>query len=51
VQQAGSIYVRWITAGRTLDHPTISDIPADQIPADLQTTVNALKSMAVDRNY
>ncbi|MCJ1478391.1 hypothetical protein MMC13_007071 [Lambiella insularis] len=43
------IYVRWITAGRALDHTTLDSIPPDGAPLHSSTTIRELRELAFNR--
>ncbi|MCJ1357306.1 MAG: hypothetical protein MMC33_007302 [Icmadophila ericetorum] len=45
------IYIRWITAGRALDHTRLKSLPADRTSLQSSTTVAELKEIAFKRLY
>ena len=45
------IYIRWITAGRALEHTRLKSLPADRTAVQSSTTVAELKEIAFKRLY
>ena len=48
---SSKIYVRWITAGRALEHRSLKSLPAERISVPTSTTVAELKKIANERLY
>lgn len=50
-ETADLVYVRWITPGKVLDFAKLSDIATDTSPLPKNTTIEALKQIALERVF
>jgi len=49
--ESSKIYVRWITAGRALEHRSLKSLPAERTAVPTSTTVAELKEITFKRLY
>jgi len=49
--ESSKIYVRWITAGRALEHRSIKSLPTERTAVPMSTTVAELKELAFKKLY
>ena len=47
--QSSTVYIRWITTSRALDHSRLKSLPADRTPVSSDITISELRALAFDR--